>query len=388
MEDKVKAELKTAYDEFSVDAKAKIEELDSKVKTLEEKKISAPAVISSNMYKGHKISNQFKNYRGKMSDESLDYLAKSLIEMKNAALSNKSIDMKAAAAHVEGTDESGGHLVINEYADMIETFARENSVLAPLCRQVSVANTDTLLVNKALTECSISIDAEGSVTQTSSTLAQVTIPIKRLGGYVAVSNELLADASYDVASWITEQFTYGIGQKLDSQILSGTGTGAGQMNSGVLTAAVTNSVILSGTNLSSITATDLSLALAQLSTLDAQKATFVLGKLGDHYVRSLKDSNSAPVFQAISGPNLDKIYGNPRVVCASISDNPSATASTAYGVVGNFNQVFLVNRLGGLSLMVDPYSDSVSYNTRFIFSMRKGFGVVRGDALTRIITGA
>lgn len=394
MENEVKNEIKSVFDETVADykksveeQKSKIEELDHKVKTLESSKLKSIGFIGSNEYKGYRIDKQLENLRKQGFDgEKADFAAKAIIESILASKAGKMVSLKAAAEHVEGTSTAGGLLVIDDYLGTIETGARNLSVVAPLCRQVTTSS-DTFKINANNAEFSVAIDAEGTVTKSSSTLKEIEIPVKRISAYGAVSNELLADANWDVASWITEQITYKVGQTYDTQILNGTGKVAGQLNSGVLTAAATNSVVLSGANLSSITADDLSLAISKLAQLDASTGTFVLGLTGMHYVRTLKDTANAPIFQAIAGPNLNTIYGRPVVTCASIADSTSE-ASTAYGVFGNFNQVFLVRRTTGLDLLVDPYSDSISYNTRFIFSQRAGFGIGRGGAFVRFVTGS
>jgi len=385
MEDQVKNEIKATFDEVTADSKAKVAELEAKVKKLEERPAYAVNTIGSKIYKGYNLERQAGILKANgMKEENADYVSKAIIEMAKAGLNGVKLDLKAAASQIEGTASQGGYLVIDQYHDVVETLARNNSVMVPLCKNVN-AISDTYITNKNATECAISIDAEGAVTATSATLAEVKIPIKRLGGRVSVSNELLQDSSWDISTWLTEQFAYALGQKLDDQILNGTGQGAGHLNSGVLTAATANSVVLSGANLSSITADNLSLGLAKLSTMDAMKATFVFGRTGNHYVRTLKDTQNRPIYQEISGPNLNQIYGMPSVTAASISD-ASSSASTAYGIVGNFDLVYFVNRLGTLELFVDPYSDSGSYNTIFRFATRKGFGVIRGDALCRFVT--
>jgi len=387
MEDEVKTEIKSVFDETVAEYKSQVDELKEKVKTLEEKKIHAPNIIASKDYKGYRLEKQLVDLRkAGFSDEKADYAAKALIETIKASQEGKKVSIKAAAAHIEGTAVQGGYLVIDDYLNEIVTGSRQLSVMAPLCRNVSTSS-DTFKINANNTEFTVAIDAEGTVTQSSGTLKEISIPIKRISTYGAVSNELLQDANWDVASWVTEQITYAVGQKIDDQILNGTGTGASNLNSGVLTAAATNSVVLSGANLSSITADNLSLAMSKLAQLDASRGTFVFGRTGNHYIRTLKDDNNFPIYQAIAGPNLNTIYGMPSVACASISDATSS-ASTAYGVFGNFNQVFLVNRTTGLDLLVDPYSDSVSYNTRFIFVQRLGFGIGRGAAFCRFITAA
>ena len=387
MEQEVKNEIKSVFDETVKGYKDEVAELSQKVKTLEEKKISAPVSLSGETYKGYRLEKQLEGLKkAGFSEEKADFASKAIIETILASKAGKMISLKAAAEQVEGTTTAGGYLVIDDYLNEIVTGARNLSVMAPLCRQISTSS-DTFKINANNAEFSVAIDAEGTVTKSSSTLQEIEIPIKRISTYGAVSNELLADASWDVASWITEQITYKVGQTIDSQILNGTGKVAGQLNSGVLTAASTNSVVLSGANLSSITADDISLAMSKLAQLDSANGTFIFGLGGGHYIRVLKDSNNSPIFQAIAGPNLNTLYGRPFVQCASIADATSS-ASTAYGVFGNFNQVFLVNRTNGLDLMVDPYSDSISYNTRFIFSQRLGFGIGRGASFCRFVTGA
>jgi len=387
MDIEVKKELTDVIDEATADTKSQIEELTNKVKVLEEKKIAVPSIVTGSQYKGYRLEKQLEGLKNSgFNEEKADYVAKCYIEAIDASKSGRKIGLKSAAEHVEGTTTTGGFLVLDDYFDAIETGARELSVMAPLCKNVSTSS-DTFIINANNAEFAVAIDAEGTVTKGSSTLQQVSIPVKRISVYGAVSNELLADSSWDVAGWITEQVTYAAGQKLDDQILDGTGNVASNLNSGVLTSSVTNSVILTNASLSSLTADDLSEALTKISQLDRKNATYVFGPTGMHYIRTLKDSNNSPIYQPIAAMDLNKIYGKPAVECASLADS-ALSASTACGIVGDFNKVYLVNRTNGMDLLVDPYSDSISNNTRFIYQMRKGFGVARADALCRFTTGA
>lgn len=384
MEQEVKNEIKSAFDEATAESKAKVLELETKVAKLEAMPIvKTVSYCGGATYKGYRLEKQMEKFKDSMGEEKSEYVAKALINMIEASKAGKKIDFKSAASQIEGTPANGGYFVEEDYSDFIETLGRNASVMAPLMRQISTVS-DTFNVNKNLTECVISVDAEGAVTSASSTTEQIVIPVKRLSGRVSVSNELLADSRFDIASWLTEQFVYAYGQKIDSQILNGTGTGAGQMCSGVLTAKAGYSVILASSGLSSITADKISEAIAKLATMDADKATFVCGRMGAHYIRTLKDTTNAPIYQAIAGPNLNTVYGVPTVIAGAISDS-SPVAGTAYAVLGNFNQAYMVNRLGNLELFVDPYSDSASYNTAFNFFTRKGLGF-NPNAFVRIVT--
>ena len=105
-----------------------------------------------------------------------------------------------------------------------------------------------------------------------------------------------------------------------------------------------------------------------------------------HYVRTLKDSNNAPIYQTVAGGSPDTIYGVPRVVANNITD--TTAASTAFAVLGDMKMLYLINRLGMMDLFIDPYSDSVSNNTRFIWQTRKGLGIRRSTAFVRMLTAS
>ncbi len=377
------SELKSTID----DTATQVKDLAEEVKVLKEKPAESKGVniIIPRMHKGYNLSRQMEKGRELYKDQSLaDDAVKIMLDIIHGDVVGKEINLKAAANQTEGTDSKGGYLVIDEYENMINKTAREYSVMIPIVKNVSVSQTDTFKVPGQDANVSVAWDAEGTVTNTSATYKQTSIAIKRLSGYVSVSNELLADSAYDIVGDISEQFAYASGQEIDNQILNGTGTPC----SGVLTAAAGSSVVLATglDNFSSVTADDYSLAMTKLAGVDLDQAVFVQGKLAAHYVRTLKDSNNVPIFQAISTSSPNTIYGIDRFVANKITD--TSAASTAFAVLGNFKQFYLVNRLGAMTMLVDPYSDSVSYNTRFVFSTRKGLGLGRSDAFVRIMTAS
>ena len=382
MEDAVKTAIADSVKEGNAEVKGIVEGLSTKVKALEDAKIEAKKVniIIPEVYKGYKVSKQMEGLRHHYKDQNVaDKVAKMILDVASGVSLSK-----AAADQNETTAADGGYLVLDAFDDMITKTAREQSVLMPLVNNKSVSRTDTFKFPSQLANVSLAWDAEGTVTNTSATYAETSIAIKRLSGYLSISNELLMDSAYDITGDISEQFSYAMGQEMDNQILNGTGSPC----SGVLTAAAGYSVVL-GTgldNFSNVTADDYSLAISKLTTVDSANATYVLGKLAAHYVRTLKDSNNAPIYQEIAGSTPGTIYGIPQVTANNITD--TSAASTAFAVLGDFKQFYLINRLGQMELMVDPYSDSVSYNTRFIWATRKGLGIRRSTGFVRMLTAA
>lgn len=401
MNDEVKTAIKESVEAGNEELKTQIEtqtktveELTEKVKTLEERPIvdKGVGIIIPKFYRGRKLSKQFEAGREVLKDDAMaEIISRTVIDLAEAGLKKQQIDfaataeahLKAIAPNNETGAESGGNLVLDEFDDVITQLARENSVMIPLVDNVSVGMTDTLKINSQSRSPVLSWDNEGTVTATSAGYGQDSISIKRLSGYVSITNELLADNVYDIVGDITNQFGYGLGQELDKQILSGTGSPV----SGVTTAAAGYSVVMTRTGseaFSSVTGDDYSLAIEALTTVDSANGTFVLGKKAAHYVRTLKDTAGNPVYQAVAGPNLATIFGSSFVIANNITS--TSAAATAYAAFGDWKQFILANRMGNLELFVDPYSDSVSYNTRFIYATRKGLGYRRANAFVRLMT--
>lgn len=381
MELELKEAIVSSVKEGQAEIVKQVEELSAKVKQLEDVPVAKSVnIIVPEYYKGYKLNKQFEKYRKGEGEAQGDAISKMMIDV----ITNKSSLQKSAGNQTEGTDAKGGYLTIDAYDSVITATAREMSVMMSLVNNVTVGTTDTFKFNKQLANVALAWDSEGSITNTSATYSQDSISIKKLSGWLSISNELLADSAYDIVGDITEQFAFAMAQEMDNQILNGTGSPC----SGVLTAAAGYSVVLSTglSNFSSVTATDYSLAISKLSTVDANNATFVLGKLAAHYVRTLKDSTGEPIYQAIAGPDLDTIYGTPRVIANKITD--TTAPSTAFAVLGDFRQFLLVNRMGGLDLLVDPYGDATSDNTRFIWKTRKGLGIKRASAFVRMLTAS
>jgi HK97 family phage major capsid protein len=384
MEEQVKAEIKTAFDEVTADVKKDIAEVKSQIQLLADRPIQVVKSVSPQFYKGYKLSSQLEQMRDGFSNPDMaDGFAKAFIDLAEGAKSGQRVSFaKAAAAHNESSDAAGGALVIEEFDRMLVKMARENSVMMPLIRNVSVNSTDTLNFAATTKEVGLTWDAVGTRTIQSSTFERNSIAVKDLSGYIAVENNLLNDNAYDLSGEIAEQFAYAMAQEIDNQVLNGTGSPC----SGVLTAKAGYSVTFGtagSTNWSSVTGDTFSLAIAALASGDAARGTFVVGKKGSHYVRTLKDDNGNPIYQALSAPDLNKLFGYNIVVANKINDATGGTGGF-YGVFGDFSQFYLVNRVSGLELLVDPYSDSISGNTRFVFSTRKGLGLRRANAFVRI----
>jgi HK97 family phage major capsid protein len=196
------------------------------------------------------------------------------------------------------------------------------------------------------------------------------------------SNELIADADFDISSLLGEQFAYTQAMELDNQMFNGTGDPV----SGVLTAKAGYSVVLGGASMSAITASDLSLAISKIEEGRLAGARFFFGRLASHYIRSLKDSQNRPIYAEIGGMTPRTVYEFPTNVSEKITNTDGA--STALGVFGNFNYFLLGRRAGAMVIDVDPYTRFAEWDTRFRMVSRWAMNYGDVNAFVRIISGA
>lgn len=214
------------------------------------------------------------------------------------------------------------------------------------------------------------------------TFGEVELNAKKLDGYARVTNELLEDSDYDIVSLLTEQFAYAVAVELDNQVLNG----SGDPTSGVLTAKAGNSVITNGDAFSTIGADDFSEAIYKVGAKYRMGAKFVLGNIGLHYARTLKDSNNNPIWAHPAQAQPGTVWGVPIIESEQITDTTGA--STAFAAYGNFKRVLIGRRKGAMRLDVDPFGLFKENATRFRIVTRWDIEVAVAAAFARIVTSS
>jgi len=287
----------------------------------------------------------------------------------------------AKTALNEGTAAQGAYLVPEEYqADLIQ-LARNSSFMLNACTVVPMGS-DTLHIPSEATHGTFTWEDEAATkTASEPTFGEVNLVAKKLFGLAVASNEVLQDSLIDIPSILTEQFTYGTAQELDNQVFEGTGSPV----SGVLTAKAGYSVVLSGASFSTISAVNLSLAIEKLEEGYLNGARFFFGRLQQHYIRSLKDSNGAPIYAPVAAQQPATVYGFPSNVSETIAVTDGTTKPV--GVFGNFKYLVIGRRLGQMTLEVDPYTLFAKYQTQFRMVTRWAFDYGQTGAFCRIIAG-
>ncbi len=412
IEDGVKA-LEKQVGEERAKAQQEIEGLKGQLKEVLEKlakieaapardKGKAPGIIKSQVHRGYKLHKQnrkLREFAGKhperfetfCDEESIDNFSKFMIDFVAATRKNPDPDAQKAMADLqakttmnEGTNSQGGFSIPVEYQwDIIQlnkdrTFALRECNVVPMSSDQK--NWPTELTRAAMAWKGESVQ----LAQSDPTFGQVNLNTEKLTGLAAATNEMLMDSAIDVAGLLTDQFSYGTALELDNQVLNGTGSPC----SGVLTAVAGFSVIMATglSNFSSISFDNISNMIDQIPEGYDEGGIFVFNKRIKHFLRTLKDSQNRYLLVDPGGVAPGTLWEQ-RYVQSSQGPKTSQ-ASTAFVVFGNFKYFFIGQRLGSMTIDVDPYGRFDYYETRFRMVTRWALKVAVANGFCRLITAA
>jgi len=336
------------------------------------------------LYKDHVLPVQGKGLEHidsfKIMDVELrDAIAKMMIDMVEAGLNGKR-EFKADTTMVAGTAGRGGYLVFDEYMNVIRSLGELYGVMLANAEVVSM-NTDTL-------HYPVDNDQNVTILQKNETVAhadgvpdnivtEVELAAKDLGAYGIVTNQLMADANFDILGFLTPKFASALSRKIDTAILNDTGTTTGF------------DCLVTGASLNDSTG---SLDVAHI--LDAYKYLDERMELGAklffhrivYYgtVLNTQDKNDRHVFEHSSSVQKKNIWDIPVVLASAL---PYAlTPGDLVGLLGNMRQAYIIGqRQGAGSFFINPYSLDLERQTRITVNSRWAGKNGFEKAMTRLI---
>jgi HK97 family phage major capsid protein len=122
-------------------------------------------------------------------------------------------------------DTAGGFLVPVEQSNQIIELLRSESTVLPLCRTIPMAS-ETLTIPK-LTGGATStwVGENAALTENDATFGQIRLVAQKLGIFMKISNELMADSDPAVDTIIREDMAREAASEIDRVILNGSGVG-------------------------------------------------------------------------------------------------------------------------------------------------------------------
>lgn len=179
-----------------------------------------------------------------------------LIAVKRGNVKRLSSVYRSIKDMAEGEGQRGGFLVPQDYANtLLRVTPEENPVLSRVRRvPVSVesgkypaldmfaaptAGSGNVATAGGLTAATTA--EGGALTETQAAFEEISWNVNKIGGYVEVTNELIADSPISIEALLGDLFRIAINAKLERHILRGSGAGEplGVLNSAVAVASTT-----------------------------------------------------------------------------------------------------------------------------------------------------
>ena len=139
----------------------------------------------------------------------------------NMMRGNSSLEVRDALS--VGVDQNGGFTVPDEFERQLIQALEENNVFRRLAKTIHT-NSGTRTIPIAMDNGSATWIEEGAAIQESDmTFSQETLSAFKLGCMVKVTNELLHDSAFDIASYIAQRFGVRFGNAEEDAFINGTG---------------------------------------------------------------------------------------------------------------------------------------------------------------------
>lgn len=216
--------------------------------------------------------------------------------------------------------------------------------------------------------------AEGSQSSSSEpTYGQHSVDVHEARVFVDVSNQLLEDSAFDLASELARDFAEEFGRLEGAAFVSGNGTTAPE---GFLTSSEFETEEASG---AAISADDLIDLFHAVPSTFASRGTWLMNRATMGAVRKLQSDVGTYLWQDSLAPgNPATILGRPVV---EMPDMPDVDAEDVPIAFGDWNAGYRIFDRIGLSVLRDPYSRGDYSEVRFLARRRVGGLLVNPEAV-------
>ncbi len=192
----------------------------------------------------------------------------------------------------EGVDADGGYLVPEEWDSRLIDVLNEENIMRGLATHITTSGEHKINIAGAKPTAAW-IEEGGALQFTDAKFGQKMLDAHKLHVAVKVTEELLYDSMFDLASYITTQFGIAIANAEEDAFLNGDGKGK---PTGIFDATNGGTVAktLTGTKLGTDDVLDLVYALKRPYR---KKASFIMNDQTLAALRKLKDNNGAYIWQ-------------------------------------------------------------------------------------------
>ena len=235
-----------------------------------------------------------------------------------------------------GVNEDGGYTVSDEFERNLVKGLEENNILRRLAHVIKTSSgTRKIPIANDTLEASW-IDEGTPITEGTTAFAQATLGAYKMGKLIRVSNELLHDSAFNIASYIAERFGNAMGRAEEKAFIAGDGD---KKPTGMLLGAEVGATAASQT---AITFDEIFKLYYSLKAPYRAKASFICNEDLLLQIMMLKDGQSNYIWKpALDVGKPDTILGRPIYTSSYV---PSVAAGQKVMLFGDLSYYWIADR--------------------------------------------
>ena len=292
-----------------------------------------------------------------------------------------------------GTDEKGGYTVPDEFERKLVQALEENNIFRNLAHIIRTqSGTRTIPVAAEYGSASW-IEEGNAIPESDMTFSVQTLSAFKLGSMIRVSNELLHDSAFDIASYVANRLGRRFGDAEENAFINGTGVsataGVASQPTGILTTLTTPAATTE--NASSITFDDVFRLFYGLKGPYRQKAKFLCNETVLLQLMILKDGDGRYLWKpGLEVGKPDTILGHPiytSTYMPALTNTPANDAGKKVLLFGDFNYYWVADRTNrSLKRLDELYA--VNDQVGFLGTQRVDGKLILPEAMQVLTMGA
>ena len=257
------------------------------------------------------------------------------------AMRNKTISHDVYNALQIGEDDHGGYLAPDEFQKTLIEALEEQNIFRRLAKSITTSSGDRKIPVVASKGAASWIEEGAAYPESDDTFGQISIGAFKLATMIKVSEELLNDSVFDIASYVAREFGRRIGSAEEEAFFTGNGTGK---PTGILNATGGAGVGVTTAGATAITMDEVMDLFYSLRAPYRRNAVFLMNDSTVKALRKLKNGSGDYLWQASVLANTpDTILGKPVYTSAFM---PAIAAGNKTMLFGDLSYFWVADREG------------------------------------------
>jgi HK97 family phage major capsid protein len=257
------------------------------------------------------------------------------------AMRNKTISHDVYNALKIGEDDHGGYLAPDEFQKTLIEALEEQNIFRRLAKSITTSSGDRKIPVVASKGAASWIEEGAAYPESDDTFGQISIGAFKLATMIKVSEELLNDSVFDIASYVAREFGRRIGSAEEEAFFSGNGTGK---PTGILNATGGAGIGVTTAGATAITMDEVMDLFYSLRAPYRRSAVFLMNDSTVKALRKLKNGSGDYLWQpSVIANTPDTILGKPVYTSAFM---PAIAAGNKTMLFGDLSYFWVADREG------------------------------------------